>query len=57
MFRDDPFLKPSHGFPSFKLDDDLIAHDVLIEVEKDLSLDRITGEVEGSIDGDEGGGH
>lgn len=57
MFRDDSFLEPSHGFPSFKLDHDLVSHDVLIEVEKDLSLNRIAREVEGPIDRDEGCGH
>ena len=57
MFGDDPFLEPSHGFPSLELDHDLVGHDVLVEVEEDLALDRIAREVEGSIDGDEGGGH
>lgn len=57
MFGDDPFLEPSHGFPSLELDHDFIGHDVLVEVEEDLSLDRIAREVEGPIDGDEGGGH
>lgn len=57
MFGDDPFLEPSDGLPPFELYHDLVGDDVLIEVEKDLTLDRITCEVKRTIDGDEGGGH
>lgn len=57
MFGDDPFLEPSDRLPPFELYHDLVGDDVLVEVEKDLTLDRITCEVKGTIDGDEGGGH
>lgn len=57
MLGHDSLLKPSHRLPALELDGDLVSDDVFEEVEEDLTLDGVAGEVEGTVDGDEGCGH
>lgn len=57
MLGYDPFLEPSDGLPPFELDGNFVANDVFEEVQIDLPLDGVAGEVEGTVDGDEDRGH
>lgn len=54
VFGDDSFLNPSDCFPALEFDDNLVGVDGFNEVEEDVSLDGVAGEVEGLIDLDEG---
>jgi hypothetical protein len=57
LFGEDPFLDPSHRFPSFELNEDFVGVDCFNKVEEDVSLDGVSCEVERLVDLDKGTGH
>lgn len=57
LFGEHSFFDPSDALPALELDQDLIRVDRFDKVEEDVSLDGVSGEVEGLIDLDKGTRH
>jgi hypothetical protein len=53
LFRKYAFFNPPDRLPPFKLDQDFIGIDDFHQVEEDVSLDGVSGEVERLVDLDE----
>lgn len=57
MLCDDSLFEPAHGLPTLEFDEDFISDDIFEEVEVDLALDCVSGEIEGFINLDKSSSH